>query len=346
MKEPALEKLCAEMEADALVDLIEVGKALTATAELESVLHLIMEKVQGRIEAKNWSLLLKDPSTGGLRFHIARGLDQEKIGGMALAPGEGVAGVTAQTGEAMFVEDVAKDPRFSPRVDGITGFQTKSIVCLPLIFDRQVLGVIEVVNLADFQGFVKNKIPYLKVLADYAAIAIHNASLIAELHRMTITDSLTALYNDRFLYKYLHHELDMARDAKTPYSLVFLDLDDFKTVVDTHGHLAGSQTLKLFGGFIRKELPSQFAIVRFGGDEFVILLPGVSREQAIGVVENLRQAIARETFAPDEQIKVRLSASFGVAGFPDDAGDLRELLARADEAMYRAKRGGKGQIAT
>ncbi len=346
MTDPATEGLRQEMAADALLDLIEVGKALTGTAELESVLHLIMEKVQARIEANNWSLLLKDPATGSLRFCIAWGLDQDKVSRVALAPGEGVAGVTAASGEALFVEDVSKDPRFSPRVDSMTGFKTRSIVCLPLVYENQVLGVIEVANLADFQGFIKGKIPYLKVLADYAAIAIHNANLIAELHRLTITDSLTTLHNDRFLYNYLRHELELAQASNTPFSLVFLDLDNFKTVVDTHGHLAGSQTLKLFGGFIRQKLDTKNPIVRFGGDEFVILLPGVARAQAVEIVENLQLALAEEVFAPADRARFQLSASFGIASFPEDAGDLRELLARADEAMYRAKRGGKGRLAT
>ena len=346
MTDRAMEGVSEEMAADALLDLIEVGKALTGTAELESVLQLIMEKVQARIEANNWSLLLKDPVTGSLRFSIAWGLDQDKVSRVTLAPGEGVAGVAAASGEALFVEDVNKDPRFSPRVDGMTGFKTRSVVCLPLVYEDQVLGVIEVANLADFQGFIKGKIPYLKVLADYAAIAINNANIIAELHRMTITDSLTTLYNDRFLYTHLHHELELARDSKTPYSLVFLDLDNFKTVVDTHGHLAGSQTLKLFGGFIRQKLDPKNPIVRFGGDEYVILLPGVARAQAVEIVENLQLALAGEMFTPCDGARFRLSASFGIASFPADAGDLRELLARADEAMYRAKRGGKGRIAT
>ena len=346
MIDPSIEKAGEELAADALLDLIEVGKALTGTAELESVLHLIMEKVQARIEANNWSLLLKDPVTGLLRFYIARGLDQDKVSGIALAPGEGVAGVAAASGETLFVENVNKDPRFSPRIDDMTGFKTRSIVCLPLVYEDKVLGVIEVANLADFQGFIKGKAPYLKVLADYAAIAIHNANIIAELHRMTITDSLTTLHNDRFLYTYLQHALELARDSKTPYSLVFLDLDDFKTVVDTHGHLAGSQTLKLFGGFIRQTLDPKYPIVRFGGDEFVILLPGVTRAQAVEIVEDLQLALAGEMFTPADGASFPLSASFGIASFPEDAGDLRELLARADEAMYRAKRGGKGRIAT
>jgi diguanylate cyclase (GGDEF)-like protein len=346
MPESAREGTSEEMAADALLDLIEVGKALTGTAELEAVLRLIMEKVQARIEANNWSLLLKDPATDVLRFCIAWGLDQDKVSRVALAPGEGVAGVAAARGETVLVEDVNTDPRFSPRVDSVTGFKTRSIVCLPLIYAEQVLGVIEVANLADFQGFIRGKIPYLKVLADYAAIAIHNANSIAELQRLTITDSLTGLNNDRFLYTYLDHALEVAQESKTPVSLVFLDLDNFKTVVDTHGHLAGSQTLKLFGGFLRQQLDPKYPIVRFGGDEYVLLLPGVARARAVELVESLQRALAGERFTPAEGASFRLSASFGIAGFPEDAGDLRALLARADEAMYRAKRGGKGRIAT
>lgn len=325
-------------------DLVEVGKGLTSAVDLEQILGLIMDKVQSRVRASNWSLLLTDPKTGNLRFHLVKGIDPASVVKVELKPGEGVAGTVLKTGEALFVRDVQADLAFTARVDRLTGFQTKSIVCLPLKFEGRVLGVIEVVNLTDFDSFIQRQVPLLQVLTDYAAIAIEKANIIERLHRQTITDSLTGLYNDRFLYSYLQHELELARSTGEPYAIVFLDLDNFKQVVDTYGHLAGSDTLKSFAEFLKKHLIPKFAAVRFGGDEFVLLMPGCTAQAATARTEQLREWLRDEVFAPVPGASVKLTASFGVAVFPDDAAEFKALLAKADDAMYRVKKKSKDAV--
>jgi diguanylate cyclase (GGDEF)-like protein len=318
-------------------DLFEVGKALTSVADMDHVLDLIMEKVQSRVHAENWSLLLKDQKSGQLRFKVAKGLEPEKMADVVLEEGEGFAGWTSKTGEPLFIRDVLADERFCSKVDQMTGFKTESVICIPMKFEERVLGVIEVVNLKDFDGFVKNVAPILSGLADYAAIAVENTLLIERLNKETITDSLTGLYNDRFLMRNLHEELTLADDDNMVYSVVFLDLDNFKEVVDTHGHLAGSETLKKFARFLKKNIPEKFPLVRFGGDEFVIFMPGLNKEQAKEASEKIRESLKSAVIEPVSGTRIKLTASFGISSYPEDGNNLHVLLKKADEAMYRIK---------
>ena len=253
-------------------------------------------------------------------------------------------GYAAKTGESVFVKDVLSDERFCSKVDKVTGFSTKSVVCIPMKFEDRVLGVIEVVNLKDFDGFVEHVAPVLSGLADYAAIAVENTRLIQRLQKETITDSLTGLYNDRFLMKDLQEELMLADADEMVYSIVFLDLDNFKEVVDTYGHLAGSETLKKFAHFLKDNIPAKFPLVRFGGDEFVVFMPGLGKEKAIEVCEKTRESLNLSAIEPVPGKRVSLTASFGISSYPEDGTSLRVLLKKADEAMYRVKECSKNAV--
>ncbi len=325
-------------------DLVEVGKALVGLTDLDEVLELIMDKAQASIRADNWSLLLMDQDTGRLRFGVVHGIDPDSVKGVELAPGEGIAGQAARSGEPLFVGDVKKHPAFCGKVDKITGFKTTSIVCFPLKFRGRVLGVIELVNLADYDDFVSTRWPILQGLADYAAIALENARTMEELQRQSVTDSLTGLYNDRFLATLLSDELERSKRSGVPYSIVFLDLDNFKQIVDTYGHMAGSETLRQFARFLAEDLGPRFPSIRFGGDEFVVPLPGFTKEQAKDIIEGFRKRLAKVRFEPERGVEVTITASFGISSYPGDGSDLKTLLQRSDDAMYRIKRAAKNGV--
>ena len=159
-----------------------------------------------------------------------------------------------------------------------------------------------------------------------------------------IHDNLTGLYNTRHLYKALDELILKSADSQTPFSLIFMDVDDFKHVVDTYGHLNASQALQEFAGTIRSVIREPSFGVAYGGDEFVVVLPGHSKDQAIDMAENIRSEIGKTVYLSDRGINVNLCASFGVASYPDDATDLRELLSLADEAMFSVKEHGKNSV--
>jgi diguanylate cyclase (GGDEF)-like protein len=162
--------------------------------------------------------------------------------------------------------------------------------------------------------------------------------------RLTVTDDVSGFHNTRYLHRYLDRLLDSPRAREEEVSLVFFDMDNFKQVVDTHGHLLGSKVLREVAQTVGRVLDQDDRLVRYGGDEFIVILPRQSKERALTKVERIREAIQTTRFLDKEGINVRLSASFGLAGFPDDAQDKRGLLAEADRCLFESKSEGKNQI--
>jgi diguanylate cyclase (GGDEF)-like protein len=269
------------------------------------------------------------------------GLDRDAIGGVRIKVGEGIAGLAALTGEPILVPDRAhEDPRFNKRVDELTGFTTRSLICLPLKIQEEVIGVLEVVNPDDPALFDESLMPVLSILADYVAIAIANARNYQEIEALSITDDVTGFYNTRFL----HQHLDRLLGEGTPVSLVFLDLDDFKHVVDSHGHLVGSKVLREVALAIGSCLGKEDRLVRYGGDEYIAILPAQDKHTALARAAEIRRALEETVFLGSEGLEVKITASFGVASYPEDVGGKRELLQVADGCMYRSKELGKNRV--
>lgn len=159
-----------------------------------------------------------------------------------------------------------------------------------------------------------------------------------------IHDNLTDLYNTRHLYAALSDLIEKSKLSQQSFSLVFMDIDNFKTVVDTHGHLNASQALQEIAATIKKTIKSPAYGVAYGGDEFVLVLPGFNKQQAMETAEAVRAQIKETIYLQKAGLKVHVSASLGVSTFPDDAGTLTELLALADQAMFSVKERGKDLV--
>jgi diguanylate cyclase (GGDEF)-like protein len=323
----------------------EVGKALFSTLDLQKILQTIMEKISDLLQPDTWSLLMLDENTQELYFEIAIGSGAEKLRDVRLKLGEGVAGWVAQHGEPLLVENTAQDSRFTPKVDELTHTETRSIVCVPIKAHDHVLGVIELVNALGKPSFGAEDIPILKSLADYAAIALENARYVQRIHELTITDDCTALFNARHLNFVLDTEIYRSNRYGYEFSIVFIDLDHFKQVNDAHGHLVGSKLLWMIGDTIKGHLRMIDYAFRYGGDEFVVLLPQTSKENALMVVRRVRDLLTNRVFFSEEKMNIKVTASFGVASFPVDGRTRKELLRKADEAMYIVKNSTRNNIA-
>ena len=161
---------------------------------------------------------------------------------------------------------------------------------------------------------------------------------------LSVTDDLTRLYNSRYLNQVLRHETKRASRSGRPLSLLFIDLDGFKAVNDTHGHLCGSRALVEAAAVIRSSARETDVVARFGGDEFALVLPDTGAEGAYAVGERIRDRIAAHPFLAADGLNIRLTASVGLATLPDVATSSEELIHAADGAMYRVKRVGKNGI--
>lgn len=326
-----------ERRNEELETLVEIGKALTSTLDLREVLSIIMEKVSLLLKPKTWSLLLLDEKTDELKFEIAVSPVAERLKDIRLRKGEGIAGWVALHGEPVLIPNVNEDLRFAREIDIAIAFTTRSIVCVPLKSKNRILGVIELVNSLEEGLFSEADLKIVCTMADYAAIAIENARYFEKVHELAITDDLTGLRNSRHLLDLLDYEIDRARRYGNPLSLVFLDLDFFKDINDTHGHLVGSRLLTEMAQLINKHVRKSDVAARYGGDEFVVVLPNTGKDGAFTMASNLRRLIKDHYFLAEEGYRIRLTASFGVASYPADAQSKVALLRLADQAMYRVK---------
>lgn len=323
----------------------ELGKALTSSLQLDQVLRTIMEKINEVLRPDTWSLLLMDQEKQELYFEIATGKGAEALKDVRIKLGQGIAGWVAQTGEVVVVPDTSQDSRFFAQVDARTKMETRSIVAVPVRFREQCLGVIELINCVGPEGFSPRELALLEALADYAAIAIENARHVQRIHELTITDDCTTLYNARHLNFILETEIYRSHRYSYEFSLIFIDLDHFKSVNDTHGHLMGSKLLGEIGTMIKSNCRLIDFAFRYGGDEFVLLLPQTSKENACRVARRLHRMIKETVWLKEEGLDVQITSSIGVASYPADSSDKAGLLHLADEAMYLVKNSTRDRVA-
>jgi diguanylate cyclase (GGDEF)-like protein len=321
----------------------DVAKALTSSLDLASILQTIMEKMAEYFRPDTWSLLMVDEERDELYFAIAVGDAAEKLKTARVKMGEGIAGWVARHGESLVVPDVQHDPRFAKRFDQMTQWETRSIICLPLRSKHRVLGVIQLVNVS-MDGFGENEIFFLQSLCDYAAIAIENAKAFEKIQELTITDDCTGLFNARHLYKTLESEVYRASRFGQEFTVLFIDLDHFKQVNDTHGHLVGSKLLSEVGYAIKARLRLIDYAFRYGGDEFVVLLPQTGKDAALVVAKRLREMFRASRFCKEENLNLNVRASIGLATYPADAHSAHEIIRQADEMMYLVKNSTRDNI--
>ena len=337
------QRVGGQTSAKRLAILTDVVKTANSILEPRKVIELVVEKIRELIPSEAWSLLMVDEEKQELVFEAALGAKGRDVSAFRLKLGEGVAGWVAQTGQPTIVNDAAHDPRFAHKVDARTQFQTRSILCAPLVSRGRTIGVLEIINKRG-GPFNRADLELVLTLVEPCAIAIENAILFQRTEQLTITDDLTRLFNSRYLNLYLGREIKRCKRHGIPLSVIFLDLDGFKGINDQYGHLAGSGTLTEVGKILAEGVRESDILARYGGDEFVVVLPETPASGALVIAERLRRAIEEHRFLEPQGIAARISASFGISTYPDHALSPEGLIQKADQAMYRVKEREKNGI--
>ncbi len=313
---------------------VDVARALTSTLKLEDVLTNIMEKMAQFFGNERWSMMLVDKEKNELYYVIAVGEDSTSLSGLRVPMGEGIAGWVAHTGNPMVVPDTTVEPKWIEFERKHPGLNVRSIACLPVRSAQGVVGVIQLLN-SKIDLLSDTSIQFLRVLCDFSAIAVRNAADMKRIHELSITDDCTGLFNARHLYTSVAELLETATDH--PFSLLFFDIDHFKRINDVYGHLVGSRLLAEIGVLVKSWAGADNPAFRYGGDEFVVLLPDHDKERGTAVARSLFRSLRKARFLADEHLHLELRGSFGMATYPEDGTTIDRIIKSADDMMYHVK---------
>jgi diguanylate cyclase (GGDEF)-like protein len=327
---------------DDLLVFHQLARSLTSSFDLDSILRTIIDHMERFIDAELWTLLMLDEEKQELYYAIAAGGEESALRELRVKVGEGVAGWVVEHGETLIVPETENDPRLTGPSAPST-LKLRSVIALPLRGRKGVHGAIEIFNPRADQ-LTDYTIAFLHILADHAAIAIENAHDVARIQQLTIRDDTTGLYNVRHLYEMLGWELERCSHLGQPVSLAFLDLDRFKLVNDAHGHLVGSELLARAGQRIQELSRKHDLCFRYGGDEFVVLMPSTNASQAHEQAVKLHRELMATNFRMKNGLVLNVSASVGLATAPVDGTTIHTVIGAADDRMYTVKTDGRGQV--
>ncbi len=328
-EEKELENLDDFVKLSAFVD-VDVGIAAVKT--INEAMNRVMEKIGNIIAPVNWSLLLIDKKTEKLYFKLVVGKNAGKLKNKRIPKEESITNKVVKTGQPILIEDVQKDPKLSSRIDKITGFKAKSIIGAPLKVNDKIIGVIQLINKKNKKPFSPAEVKILTTIADYAAAAIENVYYLSSLKNMANIDSLTGVYNKSNFDKQLNKEIERYKRYSHGLSLIIIDIDDFKKINDQHGNSVGDNILKDLARILKKNTRTVDIVARYGGDEFVILLPHTKKRDAENVCKRIMKNIEQEN---KKGKKVSYTVSITLKSAEDDK--ISNLFPKTDKNLLKKK---------
>lgn len=269
------------------------AKPLAKAKSVKEVLDILMYQIGRIFKPKNWSILLKEPKSERLVFSLVVGKNKEKLLGVKLPKGEGIAGHIMETGESLIVEDVSGDKRFSNRVDTFTGFKTQSIICTPLKTGDKKFGVIQLIN-RDIEGsFTQKDMTLLSSIAEYAAIATERIYYTQALTNLATRDALTGLKNKWSFERSLGNKAGFQMQYGNVFSLLIIRLKGFGRMADENGQTVSDRGIKSMVQIMTTAKRREDALFRYGEHAFLMLLPITYSDGAHTIKERIEKTISK-----------------------------------------------------
>jgi len=311
-----------------------ISKTAISSEDSEQMLADIVGHIQKNFSFDHIGIGILDYVTKEIEIKAEAGITAQALG-KRIPLGAGILGRVARTGESALVQTTG-DGQLQGVLPG-----ARSVLCIPIAYGESLLGVLNVESQKE-DAFMPQDRLIMNTLADLLATALHNAFVFQKLQQQSITDGLTGIKTRRFFFEALSSELKRASRSGRPISVVLMDLDKFKGVNDTKGHLEGDLVLARVGRLLEQKCRQSNVVARYGGDEFIILMPETGVEQALILAERLRLWIAQDPALSEHHI----TGSFGVGSFPVHGFSMEDIVRVADAGMYVSKHAGGDRVST
>ncbi len=317
-----------------LAFLNNISQTAISSEDAEQMMADIVRAIQKNFRYDHIGIGIMDYATKEIEIKAEAGTTSHTLG-RRIPVGVGILGRVARSGERALVQNAAEG-----QLHGVLA-ESRAVLCLPISFGESLLGVLNIESRNE-NAFDPQDVLILNTLADLLATALHNSFVFQKLQQQSITDGLTGIKTRRFFWEALSSEWKRASRSGRPFSVVLIDLDKFKEVNDTLGHLEGDLVLARVGRLLEQKCRQSNVVARYGGDEFIILMPETGTEQAQVLAERLRLWLATDPMLDEHQI----TGSFGVASFPLHGFSIEDLIRVADASMYVAKKAGGNRVST
>lgn len=316
--------------------LSQLSRQINATLEVDEILTLLVALTAGVVDNEGGIVYLHEAATATYQKAITHRLSDEALRAIEFSLDHGILENIDTFAGPTIVPEIATAMK--------AGGAERSLIIVPLRHRERPVGLMVMLSNQPRLAFFQGDLDLLGMLANTVSVAIGNALLFDEVKRLAVTDDLTQLANSRHLGDYLGRMVGEAERKGERLSLLFMDLDGFKQINDQHGHKMGSAVLQEVAGILRGCVGGQGLLARFGGDEFVVVMPRTEAFSAFRTGEAIRSAVAAYPFLATQGIAARLTISVGVATYPDHARSVEELVSRADAAMYVVKNAAKDGV--